>query len=131
MNREEKEKQILEVEGKPITDEETFCILTGEGVEYITDGGLKIYLQPLRIRQYRLMAKLLKQFGDLSDPEKLDNALNEISIIFAELFKVTQDQIEDNCILEDYKIIIGLLATVASEGKNLYKKKELSVKFSN
>lgn len=124
LTAEEKEKQIFDtiesVEGKPLTEEEEWKILSGQGIEYISEG-YSLIVPPIKIKQIEYLHKIEKLHNDktIPDTEKFNVILESVS----ELVKKPKDELAEHFYVSDLINIINLLTFSFLHGKKMYQKK--------
>lgn len=110
-----------------LTEAETFEVLEGKGVKYPTFSGKIYIIRPMCIKETRTFLKLAGLVDKLVDPATAEKALDEIAETFAKYFNKKKDEIETDCDMSDYRKMVGLMSTVISTGKDLFKKKAVSL----
>jgi hypothetical protein len=121
----EKEAQIIaakeKVEGVPLTQDEEFRILTGQGIEYKT-GDITFIVPPVKVRDYMKMVEF---------EERQKQAKNGTDILLAQIdfisryTKASSDELMDNLDKQDCEKILAIMFYSWIIGKDIFKKKTL------
>jgi len=107
-----------------ISDEDEYRILMGEGIEFKA-GELNLIIPPFKIKE----VKILNSITDLMIDPKIDEIkkLDAIIDIFSKVLKVDKETLEENLYKEDLDTILGLCTFSILKGKDMFKKKRITV----
>lgn len=107
-----------------ISDEDEYRILMGEGIVFKA-GDLDLIIPPFKIKEI----KILNSITDLMINPKIDEVskLDKIIEILSKVLKVKKEDLEENLYKEDLDTILGLCTFSIIRGKDMFKKKSITV----
>ena len=111
-----------------ISDEDEYRILMGEGVVFKA-GDLDLIIPPFKIKEI----KILNSISSLMASNKTDEIekLDKIIQILSKVLKVDKDLLEENLYKDDLETILGLCTFSIIRGKDMFKKKSITVSEMN
>lgn len=112
------------IDNNLLTYDEQWAIILGEGIEYVTLSGYKLYIKPLTIRQ----KKLFLEFSKINDEKMSSNKQTDYVIdILHKILSVDKDELECNVDEEDLLNIHSILIYAHVKGRKVFEKKSLTV----
>jgi len=107
-----------------ISDEDEYRILMGEGIVFKA-GKLDLIIPPFKIKEI----KILNSMTDLMIDPNVDEIkrLDGIIDILSKVLKVDKETLEENLYKEDLDTILGLCTFSILKGKDMFKKKRITV----
>jgi hypothetical protein len=129
MDAEEKEaqitKQVVDVEGIPLTAEDEFKIIIGKGIEFKA-GELTLYVKPMMIQDYDMLYEIedVYQNKTLSISQKVKKIIE----MLAPVLGVELSELKKNLDLNDVVNVVKLLSYSMLHGRRIFEKKNVKAR---